>query len=67
MISAAFSCGIAIAGLVIFFAVQIPLGDSATIDWWGNDIVNQGCEGNWGCPGLDVPDVGYFGPAPGSF
>ncbi|KAK8845358.1 OPT family small oligopeptide transporter [Kwoniella newhampshirensis] len=66
VISAAFSCGIAIAGLFIFFALELPKG-GLSIDWWGNNVVGLGCEGAGGCPRLPVPDVGYFGPAPGSY
>lgn len=66
VISAAFSCGIALCGLFIFFALELPKG-GLSIDWWGNDVIGLGCEGAYGCPRLPVPDVGYFGPAPGTF
>ncbi|KZV69639.1 OPT superfamily oligopeptide transporter [Peniophora sp. CONT] len=66
VISAAFSCGIALCGLFIFFALELPKG-GLSIDWWGNDVTALGCEGAYGCPRLPVPDVGYFGPAPGAF
>ncbi|WVW83737.1 OPT family small oligopeptide transporter [Kwoniella bestiolae CBS 10118] len=67
VISAAFSCGIALSGLFIFFTLQIPKGGNIAIDWWGNNVVNLGCEGQGGCPRLDIPEVGYFGPAPGDY
>lgn len=61
VISAAFSCGIAISGIVMFVALELPKG-SLSVNWWGNNIVNAGCEGEGGCPNLAMPDVGYFGP-----
>ncbi|OCF34038.1 OPT family small oligopeptide transporter [Kwoniella heveanensis BCC8398] len=67
VIGAAFSTGIALSALVIFFALQIPKGGTLAIDWWGNNVVNLGCEGQGGCPRLDIPEVGYFGPAPGTY
>jgi hypothetical protein len=63
IVAAAFPAGIAIAAVVIFFALQLPAG-GLSIDWWGNSVVGEGCDG--GCPLLDIPDVGYFGDAPGS-
>ena len=64
VLAAAFPAGIAISAVVIFFALEIPNGGLA-IDWWGNAVVGSGCEGG-GCPLLDVPEKGYFGPDPGS-
>ncbi|KJX98550.1 opt oligopeptide transporter like protein [Zymoseptoria brevis] len=63
VISAAFSCGIAISALIIFFALQIPKDGNLVVNWWGNNVVNQGCEGSGGCPRLEVGDSGTFGPA----
>ncbi|WVQ66274.1 OPT family small oligopeptide transporter [Kwoniella botswanensis] len=67
VVGAGFSTGIALSGLFIFFALQIPKGGTLSIDWWGNNVVNLGCEGQGGCPRLDIPEVGYFGPAPGTY
>ena len=63
VVAAAFPAGIAIAAVVIFFALQLPAGGLA-IDWWGNSVVGAGCDG--GCPLLEIPEIGYFGDAPGS-
>jgi len=63
VLAAAFQAGIAISAIVIFFALQLP---GVEIDWWGNDVVGLGCEGTT-CPRLPIPDIGYFGPAPGTF
>jgi hypothetical protein len=62
VIAAAFPAGIALAALVIFFCLQIPKGGLA-IEWWGNDVVYQGCEGT-ACVRFEIPEKGYFGPDP---
>jgi hypothetical protein len=63
VVAAAFPAGIAISAVVIFFALQLPAG-GLSIDWWGNSVVGAGCDG--GCVLKEIPEVGYFGPAPGS-
>ena len=66
MVSASFSCGVAVTATIVFFALYIPKG-GISIDWWGNNVVSLGCDGAGGCPLLELPDVGYFGPPKGSF
>jgi len=67
VIAAAFPAGIAISTIVIFFALEIPKS-GLSIVWWGNTVVGEGCDGMGGCPRLTtLPDVGYFGGAPGTF
>ena len=66
IIAAAFPCGIALSGILIFFALEIPKGGVA-IDWWGNNVVAEGCEGLGGCPRLILANNTYFGSAPGSY
>lgn len=67
VLASAFPTGIAVTAIIIFFALQIPKG-GLELNWWGNEIVNAGCDGNGGCPLYDtLPDVGYFGPAKGTF
>lgn len=63
IIPAAFSCGIAISSIIMFFALAIP---EKEIDWWGNRVISLGCEGK-PCPRLPIPEKGYFGPDPGTF
>ncbi|KAL7421661.1 hypothetical protein Q5752_003430 [Cryptotrichosporon argae] len=63
VLAAAWSAGIAVAAVVIFFAVEIP---GVELDWWGNDVSFQGCEDS-ACVRFEIPDIGYFGPAPGTF
>ncbi|WVR08745.1 OPT family small oligopeptide transporter [Kwoniella sp. DSM 27419] len=62
VLAAAWQSGIAIAAVVIFFAVQLP---DVSLTWWGNTVSYQGCE-DVACRRLPIPDKGYFGPAPGS-
>jgi hypothetical protein len=66
IISAAFPAGIAICSIFIFFALEIPHG-GYSIDWWGNSVLGEGCEGEGGCVKLVLGDGEYFGGAPGTF
>lgn len=43
VLSAAFSSGIAIAAIIMFFALQ---WNNLSLDWWGNTVTVQGCEGS---------------------
>ena len=63
MLAAAWTSGIAIAAIIIFFGLAIP---EVTIDWWGNDVSYQGCE-DVACPRLTLPKGTYFGPDPGMY
>ncbi|KAK0609299.1 Sexual differentiation process protein isp4 [Lasiodiplodia hormozganensis] len=63
VVSAAFSAAIAIAAIVIFFALQ---WSSVSIDWWGNSVSFQGCEDD-ACTRYTVADGEYFGPRIGQF
>ena len=60
--SAAFSAAIAIAAVVIFFAISYPGVD---IDWWGNSP-DSGCEAT-ACTRLKLPKGEYFGPRIGTY
>jgi hypothetical protein len=42
VLSASFSAGIAIAGIIMLFSVQWV---GVTIEWWGNTMPYEGCEG----------------------
>nr|WVH01952.1 OPT oligopeptide transporter protein [Naematelia aurantialba] len=63
VLAAAWMAAIAIAAIVIFFALDIP---GVELDWWGNDVSYLGCEGT-ACTRLPIPDSGYFGPDPGTY
>ncbi|KAG8685384.1 hypothetical protein FRC08_013140, partial [Ceratobasidium sp. 394] len=63
VLTSAFTCGIAIAAIVTFFALQWA---GIEINWRGNTIVSEGCDGT-GCPRFPVPEKGYWGPGPGEF
>ena len=64
VIAAAFPAGIALSAILIFFCLQIPKG-GLSINWWGNSVSYEGCEGT-ACVRMVIPEVGYFGQAPGS-
>ncbi|KAL1411400.1 hypothetical protein Q8F55_002356 [Vanrija albida] len=61
--NAAFSAGIAISAVIIFFTMNIP---KLEIAWWGNEVMYNGCEGA-ACRRLPLPDSGFFGPELGQF
>ncbi|KAK0382933.1 hypothetical protein NLU13_8849 [Sarocladium strictum] len=63
VLSAAWSCGIAIAGIIIFFSLQFT---EVEFEWWGNDVSNQGCEDD-ACPLKTLQPGEYFGPRIGDF
>lgn len=62
VLAASWSAAVAIAAIIIFFAVQLP---DVSIDWWGN-TADTGCEAE-ACVRLALPDKGFFGPDPGNF
>lgn len=66
ILSAALDAGVAIALVVIFFAVQYPT-NNFVISWWGNNAWLNTADAN-GTP-LKVPDpsTGIFGPSPGTW
>ncbi|GJC96407.1 OPT family small oligopeptide transporter [Colletotrichum higginsianum] len=65
VLAAALDTGLAISGIVIFFAVTY--GPNAQFpDWWGNTVWQNTADG-LGLPWLEMPAVGYFGPANGTW
>ena len=67
VLAASFPSAIAIIAVIIFFGLEIPKG-GLSIDWWGNNVVDLGCEGEGGCPLIaELPAQGYFGPPQGQF
>lgn len=65
VLAAALDTGLAISGIVIFFAVTY--GPNAQFpDWWGNTVWQNTADG-LGLPWLQMPDIGYFGPANGTW
>ena len=63
VLSAAFSSGIAIAAIIIFFTLQ---WSGVELDWWGNTVSYEGCEGD-ACTLLTLADGEYFGPRMGEW
>ncbi|CAF3626617.1 unnamed protein product [Fusarium graminearum] len=64
ILSAAFSVGIAISALVIFFALQYH---DINLDWWGNKVPYEGCDGTQSCFLKTLAENEYFGPRIGDF
>jgi OPT family small oligopeptide transporter len=62
--SAAFSCAIAVSGIVIFFALQVW---DISLMWWGNDVLGEGCDSTGSCVRMTVAEGEYFGPRIGEF
>ncbi|GIC86125.1 uncharacterized protein Aud_002488 [Aspergillus udagawae] len=60
--SAAFSSAIAIASLLIYFALQ---SNGIELPWWGN-YADSGCEKH-ACPRLRLTGEEYFGPREGEW
>ncbi|KAG5753410.1 hypothetical protein H9Q70_003974 [Fusarium xylarioides] len=63
VLSAAWSCGIAIAGIIIFFSLQL---EGTEFNWWGNTVGYVGCEDD-ACPLQPLEGTDYFGPREGEF
>lgn len=63
VLSAGLSAGVAISGIIIFFAVQYK---EKTLSWWGNNVSFNGLDA-LDEPLTPIPAVGYFGPPPGSY
>lgn len=56
VLTSSFSAGIAIAAIIIFFAVQYK---ETPLVWWGNTVSYAGCDGA-GCTLLPIPAEGHF-------
>ncbi|KAJ6784309.1 hypothetical protein PWT90_11005 [Aphanocladium album] len=63
VLSAAWSCGIAISGIIIFFSLQYT---GTEFKWWGNEVSEQGCEDD-SCNYKILGPGEYFGPRIGEF
>ncbi|KAK8859023.1 Sexual differentiation process protein isp4 [Apiospora arundinis] len=60
VLSSALECSVAIAGIVIFFAIFYT-GAAKKFNWWGTTVYTDTCD--WkGCPYLPVPKGQKFGP-----
>ncbi|KAI9932417.1 hypothetical protein MW887_008658 [Aspergillus wentii] len=56
VLTSAFSTGVAISAIIVFFAVQYH---PVNINWWGNTVSYVGCD-NGACPLLPMPAAGHF-------
>ncbi|OAA64789.1 Oligopeptide transporter OPT superfamily [Cordyceps fumosorosea ARSEF 2679] len=64
VLSAAFSAGIAISGLIQFFGLAY---NNIEFNWWGNSVVGSGCDDGVSCPLMKLAPGEYFGPGLGEF
>lgn len=64
VLASGFSAGLALSGLVIFFAVQYK---PVELNWWGNTVSVSGIDGDDTSRLLEIPEEGFFGPEPGNF
>ncbi|KAK7203373.1 OPT oligopeptide transporter protein-domain-containing protein [Myxozyma melibiosi] len=65
LLSSALGAGLAFSVIIIFFSVQYHPKD---VVWWGLTVLYSGIEAGIGqVSRLPVPEVGYFGPAPGHY
>ncbi|XWX02244.1 hypothetical protein V2A60_010279 [Cordyceps javanica] len=60
VLSAAFAAGVALSAVVQFFGLAFT---GIEINWWGNNIVGQGCEGV-ACPLKPLHSGQWFAPKP---
>jgi len=58
VLSSGLDVGLALAGIVIFFALSYP---GITLNWWGNEVYNNTADGRL-TPYLKIPSKGFFGP-----
>ncbi|KAK2036441.1 OPT family small oligopeptide transporter [Colletotrichum somersetense] len=65
VLAAALDTGLALSGIVIFFAITYGPGIEFPA-WWGNTVWQNTADGK-GLPWLEMPAVGYFGPANGTW
>jgi hypothetical protein len=63
VLSAAFATAISISATVIFFTLE---WNNVDINWVGNTVVSQGCEGD-PCVLKELGPGEHFGPGPGEF
>lgn len=64
VLSAAFTAGVAIAAIIMYFAVQYK---PKSLVWWGNTVSTAGLDGTYDGGLLPIPAKGYFGPDPGNY
>ncbi|WVF69938.1 OPT family small oligopeptide transporter [Kwoniella sp. CBS 6097] len=64
ILSIGLTIGAALSGVIQFFFISYPGWRMSP--WWGTTVHLSGCDGR-GCPLLDIPEKGYFGPGPGEY
>ncbi|KAK9448443.1 OPT oligopeptide transporter protein-domain-containing protein [Limtongia smithiae] len=64
ILSSALTAGTAFCGILVFVALQYH---AKTLTWWGNSVATAGVDGALVATVFDVPEVGYFGVANGTW
>lgn len=64
ILAAALDTGLALSGIVIFFWISYP--GAVFPDWWGNTVYQNTADAD-GVPYKQMPEIGYFGPANGTW
>ncbi|KAE8356743.1 OPT oligopeptide transporter protein-domain-containing protein [Aspergillus coremiiformis] len=64
ILAAALDTGLALSGIIIFFCISYP--GAVFPQWWGNTVYLNTADGD-GTPWKKIPEVGYFGPANGTW
>ncbi|ORX37028.1 oligopeptide transporter 2 [Kockovaella imperatae] len=71
LLEAGFDVGVAISGIIQTFVFAFTNHQKGiTLNWWGNTVGTAGQDFqsyNQTSTLLPIPDVGYFGPAPGDY
>ncbi|KAK9465336.1 OPT oligopeptide transporter protein-domain-containing protein [Lipomyces arxii] len=64
ILTSGLSAGVAFSGMFIFLTLQYT---NTSFVWWGNTVQTAGLDGTYAATKLPIPEVGYFGPAPGTW
>lgn len=64
VLAAALYAGVALSAVIMFFAVEY---NARPLNWWGNEISHAGVDAQNNRGFLSIPEVDYFGCAPGHF
>ena len=71
ILSAALDSSVAVGSVLIFFILQYPkngeIGSGTVQTWWGNTVFTNTRDGTRLPRKVPNPDIGYFGPSPGTF
>lgn len=63
LLTCSIEVGNSYSALILFFSTSYK--HLVSIDWWGNNVIQNTADANLGIPRLEVPEKGYFGLEPG--